>query len=152
VRRRRSKVSTRAITDAGHLTAEQSAQIDLDSIAWFFQTLLAKRLRASSTRVFREWPFVIGVDPSRYDPAAKKIDDQDVLLVRGILDGLFDAGDGWEILDYKTDQIASEAVAQRVEEYRGQLGIYSAAVHAVWHTPVHKRWLVFLSPRQIVEV
>ncbi len=145
-------VQLRAITDAGILTTDQSEQIDLDSIAWFFQTSLAQRLRAGQTRVLREWPFVIGVDPSRYDPAAQKIDDQDVLLVRGILDGLFEAGDGWEILDYKTDRIGPADVAQRVEEYRGQLGIYSVAVKSVWRTDVKKRWLVFLSPRIIIEV
>lgn len=141
----------RTITDAGFLTTEQSARIDLDSIAWFLQTPLAQRLRAGTTKVLREWPFVMGVDPSRYDPAARKIDGQDVLLVRGILDVLFDSGNGWEILDYKTDAIDPSAVAQRVEEYRGQLGIYSAAVQAVWQAGVKKRWLIFLSLRQIVQ-
>lgn len=142
----------RNITNAGSLTIDQAQQIDLDSLAWFFQSPLGLRLRADKTRVLREWPFVIGVDPSRYDPAAKKIDDQDVLLVRGILDVLLNTGDGWEILDYKTDPIGPDAVARRVEEYRGQLGIYSAAVRAVWGADVKKRWLVFLSPRIIVEV
>ncbi len=146
------KEQLRSVTDAGFLTTEQAKQIDLDSIEWFVRTPLAGRLREEKTRMHREWPFVIGVDPSRYDPAAKKIDDQDVLLVRGILDVLFDSGDGWEILDYKTDALDSSAIAQRVEDYRGQLGIYSAAVQAVWRTSVKKRWLVFLSPRQIVEV
>lgn len=141
-----------ALNTAGLHTAEQAAQIDLDAIAWFFQTPLGQRLRQEKTRVLREWPFVIGVDPSRYEPGAKKIDADDVLLVRGILDGLFDTGDGWEILDYKTDGIDAAQVPARVEEYRGQLGIYSAAVKAVWRSNVKKRWLVFLSPRRIVEV
>ncbi|HKQ46618.1 MAG TPA: helicase-exonuclease AddAB subunit AddA [Phycisphaerae bacterium] len=141
-----------ALSDAGLNTAAQAAQIDLDAIAWFFQTPLGQRLRQEKTRVLREWPFVIGVDPSRYEPGARRVDTDDVLLVRGILDGLFDSGEGWEILDYKTDGIDAAQVPARVEEYRGQLGIYAAAVKAVWQSDAKKRWLVFLTPRRIVEV
>jgi hypothetical protein len=32
------------------------------------------------------------------------------------------------------------------------LQIYAAAVRETWGQPVHKRWLAFLTARQIVEV
>lgn len=130
---------------------DEADQIDLDTIAWLFQSPLGQRLTNARCRVFREWPFVIGVDPTRYDPGASPLDKQDLMLVRGIIDVLFDDGSGWEILDYKTDQVSGTALAQRADLYRGQLRIYAAAVEATLREPVRKLHLAFLSPREIIE-
>jgi ATP-dependent helicase/nuclease subunit A len=136
----------------GRLDAGQAGQIDLSAIAWFFSTELGRRLRLRSRRVLREWPFVLGVDPRRYDAAARPMHEDDVMLVRGMIDCLFDTGDGWEVLDYKTDAVSGEALKQRAGEYRGQVEIYAAAVEACWKTPVAGRWLVFLSARSVVNL
>ncbi len=133
-------------------THDQAAMIDLEAIGWFFQTPLGVRLRSPAARVLREWPFVIGIDPRRYNPAAKPLGPEDLMLVRGIIDCLFPASPGWEIIDYKTDGVSSEGAAARAVEYRGQLDIYTTAVEAIWGTKVLARHLVFLSPRLIVQV
>ncbi len=137
---------------SGVFDPEEAGQIDLDAIAWFLQTPLGGRIRDARCVLHREWPFVIGVDPSRYDPAAAPIDTQDRMLVRGIIDVMFNAGDGWEILDYKTDQVSGTALAERAELYRGQLRIYAAAVEATLQQPVCRLHLAFLSAREGVEV
>ncbi len=140
------------LVDADIMLADEAAGIDLDGVAWFFETPLGTRLRSENGRPLREWPFVMGVDPSRYDPVAEARDDEDLLLVRGIIDCLFDVGDGWEIIDYKTDRVSGDPLTARAAEYKGQLNIYADAVEAVWHRQVTHRWLAFLSARQIVEV
>ena len=140
------------MVDAGTMPANEAAAINPDDVAWFFQTPLGARLRSEKTRVLREWPFVMGVDPSMYDPSAAAQDRQDLMLVRGIIDCLFDGGDGWEVLDYKTDTVTGDTLLARADEYRGQLSIYAAATEAIWQRKVTHRWLVFLSARQIVEV
>jgi ATP-dependent helicase/nuclease subunit A len=137
---------------SGDLHQEEGNQIDLAALAWFFTTDLGRRMRESRTIVHREWPFVIGVDPARYDPAARQNDPQDVMLVRGIVDCLFDSGEGLEILDYKTDRVSGEGVAQRAVAYAGQLRIYAKAVEMTWGRPVQRLHLAFLGARQIVEV
>ncbi|GMU33384.1 MAG: helicase-exonuclease AddAB subunit AddA [Planctomycetia bacterium] len=141
-----------SIIQAGDLLQVEGDQIDLAALAWFFTTDLGRRIRDSRVIVHREWPFVIGVDPARYDPAARQADRQDVMLVRGIVDCLFDSGDGLEILDYKTDRVTGEGVAQRAAAYAGQLRIYANAVEMTWGRPVHRLHLAFLTARQIVEV
>ena len=139
-----------AAVATGRFTSDVAKHIDIDALAWFFQSDLAKRL-CSAHRVLREWPFVLGVEPARINPAAASLaTPQDVVLVRGMIDCLFEAGGGWEIIDYKTDAIAETAA--RVEEYRGQLAIYASAVEATWVKPPTREWLVFLHPRQIVEI
>lgn len=140
------------MTQAGVFTDSESAAINIESMVWFFETPLGQRLRSKSTRVLREWPFVLGVNPANYDPAITRRDRDDVMLVRGMVDCLFDDGSSWELLDYKTDAVGGEAMQARAELYRGQLAIYASAVEAVWRKPVRHRWLVFLTARQIVEV
>jgi len=57
-----------------------------------------------------------------------------------------------EILDYKTDGISEAMVNDRCEKYRPQLQLYARAVERLWRKPVRRSWLVFLSPRRVVEV
>ncbi len=140
-----------AMTTSGIFLPNEAAAICLDDVAWFFQTSIGVALRSTQTRVLREWPFVIGVAPTRYDSAATALDDADIMLVRGIIDCVFDRGNGWEILDYKTDDISADDITARAAEYRGQLDIYAAAVQAVHREEVRHRWLAFLGPRQITE-
>lgn len=136
----------------GCFIESEASEIDHEAVAWFCGMPLGRRLCHAATRVLREWPFVIGVEPTRYDPSAMARDVGDTLLVRGIVDCLFDAGDGWEIVDYKTDRVEGERLIARADAYRGQLGIYAKAVETTLAAPVHRRWLVFLAAREIVEV
>lgn len=143
----RDKMIERAI-----LTPEQAAAIDLDAVAWFCASPLGQRLR-SAADIKREWPFVMGIAPNRYEPSLDcETTSDDALLVRGIIDCVFDAGDGWEILDYKTDAVRGDALAARAALYRGQLRIYREAFEASHATKVRRCWLAFLSAREIVEV
>lgn len=146
------KAQLEAMTASNLFTPDDSSAIDLDAIAWFFTTGPGRAMCHATTRVLREWPFVLGVDPSRYDPAAAARSPDDVLLVRGIIDCLYDTGDGWQVLDYKTDRLTPAEVADRASFYRGQLEIYAAAMEAAFGTRPHSSWLVFLDPREIVKV
>jgi len=137
---------------SGVLRAEEAAGVNVDDVAWFCETPLGRILRRPSTRVLREWPFLLSVPPGRHQPGVLAADEGDHVLVRGIIDCLFDAGEGWEVLDYKTDAVRGEELAERAAWYRGQLAIYAAAVEATWQAPVHRRWLVFLAAREIVAV
>ncbi len=162
-----------ALLSAGVLSHAEASAIDLDAIAWFFSSELGERLLLAardSSRVLREWPFVLGVDPARYDATARAQDAGDVLLVRGIIDCMFaePAADtaspmlheapaspsplSWEILDYKTDRVTGEALDERVRQYAGQLQIYAQAVEAAWRCRPRRAWLVFLHDRKIVPV
>jgi len=140
------------LVSAGVLARDEAAAVDLDAIAWFFTTPLGQRLRQPSTRHLREWPFTLGIDPHRYNPEAGAGDTEDLVLVRGIIDLLFDTGEGWEILDYKTDNVRGENLQQRADLYAGQLRIYADAAEAVWKRRPKRCWLAFLTPRQIVEL
>ena len=65
------------------------------------------------------------------------------MIVQGIIDCAFREGDGWILLDYKTDRIEDEAVF--LEEYRPQLEWYRVALEKLTGIPVRESWLYALS-------
>jgi ATP-dependent helicase/nuclease subunit A len=138
------------LIEAGVFTQQEARLIDAAPIEWFFTTDVGQRMRGGTARVLREWPFVMSIDPRRYDPRAAALGPDDTVLVRGIIDCLIETPDGWEIIDYKTDAVSGDALRERAEAYRGQLEIYAAAVQATWTKPIVARRLIFLAARQIV--
>ena len=141
----------RLITD-GVLPTEARDVLDIAAIEWFFTTNVGRRMTARETNLKREWPFTLGIDPTRYDPTATQRDADDIVMVRGIVDCLFDSGAGWEVLDYKTDRVSGDELQERAALYAGQLRIYAQAVEAVWQRRPTKLWLAFLDAREMVEV
>jgi len=48
----------------------------------------------------------------------------DGVLVEGVVDAAFRDGDGWTVLDFKTDV----EITGRVEEYKRQVALYAQAI------------------------
>ena len=63
-----------------------------------------------------------------------------------------DDGAGMIVVDYKTDAVRGQALAERAAQYAPQLSIYGSAVERIWRQAVAGRWLVFLDARQVVPV
>ena len=56
----------------------------------------------------------------------------DGALVEGVVDLAFEEGGGWIVVDYKTDR---EIADRGEEQYRRQLGIYTAAISRATGVP-----------------
>ena len=84
----------------------------------------------ASPEVHREWDFNL------YLP------ERDMIL-QGMMDCAFREGDGWILLDYKTDRIDDEDAF--LEEYRPQLEWYAVALRELTGKPVLESWLYSLS-------
>ncbi|HSW46465.1 MAG TPA: 3'-5' exonuclease, partial [Phycisphaerae bacterium] len=132
----------------GRLPAADTAMVDIDAVAWFFETELGRRLRSGCVR--REVAFVSRVSPDKVDPLVHGRDHRDVVLIRGIVDVVLEMDDGIEVIDYKTDDVPADACETRAEGYRAQIDTYAAAMEAIYRRPVRGRHLVFLSPRRVV--
>jgi ATP-dependent helicase/nuclease subunit A len=62
-------------------------------------------------------------------PYSRKVEPY---LENGVIDVLYDTGDGWEIVDFKTDSIrGAEEMAALLAKYTGQLRRYASAVEAL---------------------
>lgn len=116
-----SELTTRQL-----VTTEEAEMVDVASVAHFFKTSIAERLR-NADKVMRELPFTYAYDG----------EDDDHQILQGIADCLFKEQDGWILLDYKTDRIqggfqSDEAIdAEMHKRYGIQLNLYRKAIEEI---------------------
>lgn len=134
----------------GALEQADADLVDADSIAWFFSTDLGRRVCAAR-RYLREWMFLAAETVAFFDPAAAS-DPDDRVLVRGVADGIIFDDQSLEVIDFKTDAIDIAQTKQRAKDYRMQMKLYANAVSRAFNQPVTAMRLIFLHPRQIVDI
>ncbi len=129
------------------IEAEDKALIDESSVEWFATTPLADLMRSAGNAYRREFMFTSAEPLGDFDHTVQ-MSGEDYVLVRGIVDGILPVPGGIEIVDFKTDVVDAEQVAQRAERYRSQMVLYAKAMARLWREPVRACWLIFLSARQ----
>jgi ATP-dependent helicase/nuclease subunit A len=109
------------------LTPEEREAVPLAKLAKFANSPLAERMR-SSVEVVREAPFVMGLPHSKALYGARDDDEQELVLVNGIIDCYFEEPDGIVIVDYKSDEATEKTKAEIAEKHRIQLQVYAQAI------------------------
>ncbi|MEZ4647465.1 MAG: 3'-5' exonuclease [Candidatus Eisenbacteria bacterium] len=120
----------------------------------FFRSEWGTRLRAAGAQIEREIPFSLkwSVDELCHAlPALRmEIDALDAwtaeewaaelahhwVLLQGRLDCVFPHGEGWVVLDWKTDRVTPTTIDARAEKYETQMRFYRDAVRRLWGGPV----------------
>ena len=110
-------------------TQEEVSWIRPEAVSGFFASDIGQRMLASP-EVHREWDFNLCIRERN-------------MIVQGMIDCAFREGEGWILLDYKTDHIEDED--SFVEEYRPQLEWYAVALRELTGKPVLESWLYALS-------
>jgi ATP-dependent helicase/nuclease subunit A len=104
------------------------------------QKVMSSRLwvRAKqSRRVMTEIPFQMCVTDSADSSASQP------LILKGVIDLVFQEDDGWVLVDYKTDRIPETSLEQFVEKYRGQVLAYAEAWASITQQGVKEKGLYF---------
>ncbi len=135
---------------SGVIAAEDRRVVDVAGLAWFVSTPLAESIRRAGAAYNREFRFIAAEPLQTFDRTIDAALD-DRVLVRGIVDGILPTKDGLTLVDFKTDAITANEVADRGERYRPQMTLYASAMTALWRRPVNAICLVFLSPRQMLQ-
>jgi ATP-dependent helicase/nuclease subunit A len=127
--------------------------VDLDAIEWFASSELGRWIRSQDREgVRREVPFNFAIEPSEVAPGLDAADAQDRVMVRGRIDLLVIEPDGLTLLDYKTDRVAPERLAERIEFYGPQVAMYKRAMEAIAGRRVKDVFLGFLHARHIARL
>ncbi len=145
------KAELARLVEARILSAEDISLIDVDSLLWFFSTELGERIIANGDAYQREWMFM-AAQPAATMDSTVQVGENDLVLVRGVVDGLLVSEAGLEVIDFKTDRVAVGDLDKKVADYKTQMQLYCSAVSEVFKRPVNACHLVFLHPRQIVAV
>ena len=123
------------------LTPEQARAVDTAALARFLQSPLCARIRAAGKTVEREYRFSLLQSAAAFVPGAAAGDQ---ILLQGVADCFFEEDGALVVVDFKTDRVAPDALAERAEHYRAQLEAYSLALAQIFGKPMKEKTLYFL--------
>ena len=124
--------------------AAQKGESYRANIDFFLHTDLFARL-CRSPRAYRELPFTLAMDTG----ALLGVPSEERVLLQGVIDLCFEEGDGFVLLDYKTDRVEGDPV-RWAERHRRQVELYAQALTTLTGRPVTEKWIVFLNGRTCV--
>jgi len=127
------------------LTSDQVKAIDVKNIYAFCHTLLGQKVK-NAKRIQREVPFSYGISASELYP--NWIEEDELILIQGIIDLLLVEDDGVVLIDYKTDKTTAYQEEGALEKeakkrYGVQIDLYSKAIEASLEKEVKERYLYF---------
>ncbi len=129
------------------ISIEQANIADLESLARFFQTPLGKKLQ-SEKQVLREFKFSLLDDASKYYPETAG----EQILLQGVVDCAIIEEDGITVIDFKTDYVTDDTLAEIAAKYKPQVRTYASAMERVYQKPVKASTLYFFALDRFVEV
>ena len=147
------KREAKRLETAGVLTADECAALDLEAVAAFWKSEPGRKIRAQKPDCLkRELPFTAKFSPAELDAiiGAKTppgLEDEFV-VVQGVADLVALLPEEIWLVDFKTDEIKPEELAERRRLYEPQLKLYAQALSRIYSRPVTNCWLHFLTARK----
>ena len=121
--------------------------ISIPSVAAFFKTKLAEKLRESKN-ILREFKFSVLEDADITDPSL----DGEKVLLQGVVDCAIIESDGIIIIDFKTDRTDENTLELLAENYRPQVESYASAMEKIYELPVKETYLYFFHSGKLVQL
>ncbi|WP_445505662.1 helicase-exonuclease AddAB subunit AddA [Niallia sp. 03091] len=138
------------------LTVEQAEAIDPTAIVSFFASTIGQRM-LRATKLVREIPFNISYRASEVYPDWTEEDEP--ILVQGIIDVYFEDDEGSVLLDYKTDTITGkfkggyeEAKPVLEARYQKQIQLYTEALEKMLKRKITEKYLFLFDGAHILKM
>lgn len=137
-----------------HLIAPTVAQrINEAGVAAFFSTLVGQQILTNGKDYHREEPFAMIMNGHELFKEVQAQDDERI-LIHGIIDGYLQTSTGITLVDYKTDHINPQAREVELEKitgrYRGQLELYRQALNMMKPVPVVQMGLYLVELKEFI--
>lgn len=126
----------------GSISPQAARQADFDAILWFFESELGRLVLRYPDNVHREWPFTVSVSAQQAGIASS----DEKIIIQGIVDLLIHTKERLILIDFKTDAVSEEEIAERAARYVPQIRYYALAVEKILGRPVEQACLYFLKP------
>ncbi|PKR78308.1 helicase-exonuclease AddAB subunit AddA [Halalkalibacillus sediminis] len=135
------------------LRDEEAEVIDKQAIIDFFQSELGP-LIGQATRMERELPFTMQLQASEIYPDWDG-QEEEAVLVQGVIDCLIQTDQGWYLIDYKTDHILGAVTEEKRQElqdrYNVQVELYQRAVESIWNIELEGVYLYFFDKNLVIK-
>ncbi len=129
------------------ITEAQAKAIRTREVLRFLASPIADELRTAK-ELHREYQFSYLMDARRIDTGAS---EGERVLLHGVIDCWYVNADGETVvLDFKTDRVYGEALAERAEEYRTQVELYAEALSSIFERKVERKYLYFFSEDRLI--
>jgi ATP-dependent helicase/nuclease subunit A len=142
------EAEARRLEQAGCLSGEECAVLELKNIAAFWNSSVGKNIRAQSEFVRRELPFTARFSPRELDDILETQSpdlEDEFVVVQGVADlAVVLPSEIW-IVDFKTDDVPAKGLAEKIRLYAPQLKLYARALEKIHSRPATHCWLHFLS-------
>lgn len=139
------------LVERGSVNCAVAEPVNRRAVAEFFASDLGRQVLAADN-VHREWAFTAGLTAAEvYEDVPTKARDEKI-VVQGIIDLLAETPAGLLLIDFKTDYVDEQGVAERAEGYARQLNLYALAAGRILAKPVAAKWLYFLTPGCPVQI
>ncbi len=128
------------------LTENEIDVIDIEAIEQFFSSHIAS-LMMSSEKIEREVPFTYTLDAQDVYRDWENNNEEKV-LIQGVVDCIIYTDDGLIVLDYKTDRIGDQDISLDMltmlkKRYKIQVDLYKRALEDILQKPVKDTYLYF---------
>jgi ATP-dependent helicase/nuclease subunit A len=139
------------------LSADERAVLDLDALAKFWDSLPGRKIRAQSPdSVRRELAFTARFSPAELaEITGAKAEaglENEFVVVQGVADLVVLLPEEIWLVDFKTDQVRADELAEKAKIYAPQMKLYARALAKIYSRPVTNGWLHFLAVRKTVDV
>lgn len=131
------------------LTLEIAEKIAIDSILAFFDSEIGNYVIKNADFLYREEPFAMLMPANQL---FKDYQNQDEILIHGIIDGYLEFEDHIVLYDLKTDYYTEKREPQLLARYRGQLHLYKDALEKAKNKPVTNAYLIFLQGNKAIDL
>ena len=135
------------LKNAEHITPAQAAAVEPERICALFASPIGQRI-LHADEVWRELRFSLltGAETVFDAPPGEEV------LLQGVADCCIREGETLTVVDYKTDYVTAETLAERAAEYAPQIRAYAAALTRLLEMPVQEGVLFFLRTGQSVSI
>ncbi|QZY54153.1 helicase-exonuclease AddAB subunit AddA [Crassaminicella profunda] len=131
------------------LKPEEAAEVDVLRIIRFFESSIGKRMHAAN-HVFREVPFNFVKKANEVILDTESCEES--LLIQGVIDCYFEEGDGYVLVDYKSDYVTTEQKEEIVEKYKIQVELYKQALEKITKKTVKESYLYLFHLNEEVKI
>ena len=137
----------RELADGGRIPASYADELPAGGILSFLHSELAGRMADADSRgaLFREQPFVLGIEANRLNPEFPK---NETVLVQGIIDAYFIENGELILVDYKTDRVFEPQELR--DRYQIQLDLYEQALSRITGMKVREKLIYSISLRRVI--
>lgn len=129
----------------------QAEVLDVHVIHSFFDTEIGRRM-AQATKVQREVPFSYGHRAGDIHEGLDAETANDIVLIQGVIDCLFEDEQGLVLVDYKTDHVRGFSEEQLKERYKTQISLYANAVSHIYRRPIDEQYVYYFDNSLLIRM